>query len=92
MRSSSRLVTASSAFQDLLLVDPGALGGGRLLGGVEQRAEQPHQAAREPRIVGERLLHIDLAEGDAGLAQIFGIGAQDADLAPVEIGPAARAG
>ena len=41
---------------------------------------------------GERLLHVGLAEGDAGLAQILAVGAQHDDLAPVEPGAAAPGG
>ena len=38
------------------------------------------------RIGAERALHVVLAEGDAGLAQVLGVGAQDRDLAPGEPG------
>ena len=38
--------------------------------------------AGDRRIGAERALHVVLAEGDAGLPQVLGVGAQDRDLAP----------
>ena len=66
-------------------------GGARLAGApvglaaprrVEARAEKPDELDRDFRIAGQRLLHIGLAEGGAGLAQIFRIGADDRDVPP----------
>src|SRR5262249_28583545 len=64
----------------------GALGDATLVGRVEEGAEKLHQQASDRRVARQRLLHIRLAEGDAGLAQILAVGTQDRDLAPVEVG------
>ena len=58
-----------------------------LPGGVEADLEQLQQHAHDPGIGGQRVLDVGLAEGGAGLAQIFAIGAQDDDLAPSDPRP-----
>src|SRR5262249_35492284 len=47
-----------------------------LVGRIEQGAEQLDQHAGDRRVARQRLLHIGLAEGDGGLAQILAVGAQ----------------
>ena len=51
-------------------------------GGIEARQEEVGHQPRDRRIGAERALHVFLAEGDAGLSQVLGVGAQDRDLAP----------
>ena len=50
--------------------------------GVETGAEEPGQCTRDGGIAGERRLHVLLAEGGPGLAQVLAVGAQHRDLAP----------
>ena len=51
-------------------------------GGIEARHEEVGHQAGDRRVGAERALHVILAEGDAGLPQVLGVGAQDRDLAP----------
>ena len=67
-----------------LLDGLGHLGRIGLALGVEQCPKQLIHLARDVGVAGQRLLHINQAEGDSRLAHVFGIGAQHADLAPVE--------
>ncbi|MNG72860.1 hypothetical protein D3C79_312940 [compost metagenome] len=70
-----------------LLVQLG-LGLGILLArGVEALLEQGEQQLCDVGITGQGLLDIGLAEGDAGLAHVFRIGAQHRDLTTGEAGP-----
>ena len=54
--------------------------------GVEARQEEIDHQAGDRRIGAQRALHVVLAEGNAGLPEVLGIGAQDGDLAPRESG------
>jgi hypothetical protein len=58
---------------------------------IEARLEQVDHAARDRRIGDKRALHIVLAERNAGLAQVLGIGAQQCHLAPGQAPPPAPA-
>ncbi len=53
---------------------------------VEASEEEFEQLAGNAGMGGQRLFNIGLAEGKTGLPQIFGIGTQDGDFAPVELG------
>ena len=55
--------------------------------GVEARLEHLDQPAHQPRMGRQGLLDIGLRMGDARLAQVADIGAQDHHLAPAEAGP-----
>ena len=53
---------------------------------IEARQEEIDHQSRDRRIGRQHALHVVLAEGDAGLPQILGVGAQDRDLAPGQPG------
>ena len=55
-------------------------------GGVEAGGEQLDEVARQAGVLGERRLDVRLAEGEADLAQVLGVGAQHRHLAGVEAG------
>ena len=57
-------------------LSPSRTSSGRIEAGLEQLRQLP----RDPRVPGQSLLHVGLAEGNAGLAQVLRVGAQDPDL------------
>lgn len=70
-----------------LLQQPvGQLGAGPLAVRGHPRLEQRDQQPGGVDVVGERLLHVRLAEGRTGLPQVLGVGPQHHRLAPVEAG------
>ena len=56
-------------------------------GRIQALFEQSEQQLGDVRITGQGLLDIGLAEGDAGLAHVFGIGPQHGYLTTGEAGP-----
>ena len=61
------------------------LRGVRVLG-IEARAEQPDQEARDVGVRHQRLLHVCVAEGGAGLAEVSRHRSQHRNLTPREVG------
>ena len=55
-------------------------------GRVEAGVEEAHKLAHEPRVAAQGVLHIGLAEAEADLPQVPGVGPEHGDLAPVEAG------
>src|SRR5207244_4988280 len=52
---------------------------------LEAQLEELDEPAREAGVRSERLLHVGLAEGAAGLPQVLRDRAQERDLAPVQL-------
>ena len=100
VRSQRRADQAQVGPQDAVLVEAGhavectgdllgdrlaPLGFASLLGRVEPGLEQHDQQPRDRGVAPQHALDVVLAEGDVGLPEVLGVGAQHGDLAPGQL-------